>query len=263
MTRSKKQASSHATSIIFSLPPPASPRRASTRASRIACASAPTSSAHRCSVSAARAARRAWRARTTTCVARRANYALLLSVELLRSLTLQRDDLSIANIIASRACSVMAPRQVVLSADDAKPGARIVDTSSVFYPDTERIFGWDVVDTGFKIVLSSKVPNLITREPWQRCSHFSCATRSLHQRHSALAAASGGPKVLDAFCRSALTPRRRFGSLTQVAARNRQSLVGSRALYSRRPSRPRERRTRATTQFWRQWAPGFRASCFC
>ena len=33
-------------------------------------------------------------------------------------------------------------------------GPRVIATRAVFYPDTERMMGWDIVDSGFEIVLS-------------------------------------------------------------------------------------------------------------
>ena len=99
-------------------------------------------------------------------VARAADYvkaypdqaALLLSVELC-SLTLQRRDLSVANLISSglfgdgAACAVLVGEQ--LARELGLSGPRVVGSGSVFYPDTERIMGWDISERGFPIVLSS------------------------------------------------------------------------------------------------------------
>ena len=89
--------------------------------------------------------------------------AVMLSVELC-SLTLQREDVSIPNIIASGLFGDGAAA-VVLSGGERVPShraPRIIATRSVFYPDTERIMGWDVVEGGFKVVLSAKVPTLVS-----------------------------------------------------------------------------------------------------
>ena len=37
----------------------------------------------------------------------------------------------------------------------------IVGSRSVFYPDTERVMGWDVTESGFKVVLSADVPKVV------------------------------------------------------------------------------------------------------
>ena len=82
--------------------------------------------------------------------------AVVLSVELC-SLTLQREDVSIANIIASGLFGDGAAAMVLSGADRPASGAapRVLATRSVFYPDTERIMGWDEVEGGFKVVLSA------------------------------------------------------------------------------------------------------------
>jgi alkylresorcinol/alkylpyrone synthase len=126
--------------------------------------------------------------------------AVMLSVELC-SLTLQREDLSIANIIASGLFGDGAAAIVLSGADRPPPaaGPRVLATRSVFYPDTERIMGWDVVDGGFKVVLSAKVPSLVTEHVRSDVDGFlqSQGLRRADIRH--WIAHTGGPKVLQAF----------------------------------------------------------------
>jgi alkylresorcinol/alkylpyrone synthase len=90
--------------------------------------------------------------------------AVLLSVELC-SLTVQPTDDSVANIISSGLFGDGAAATVLVGAEH--PAARtigcgpaVIDSASRFFPDTERAMGWDVVDDGFKIVLSAGVPAL-------------------------------------------------------------------------------------------------------
>jgi alkylresorcinol/alkylpyrone synthase len=125
---------------------------------------------------------------------------VLLSVELC-SLTLQREDLSIANIVASGLFGDGAAAVVIQGGDHAGAGRgpKVVGTRSVFYPDTERVMGWDVVDSGFKVVLSAKVPNLVTENVRGDVDAF-LAEYALDRgdiRH--WVAHTGGPKVLKAF----------------------------------------------------------------
>ena len=125
--------------------------------------------------------------------------ALVIATELC-SLTLQREDLSIPNIIASGLFGDGAACAVLRGA--AAPGARgprVVASRSVFYPDTERVMGWDVVDSGFKVVLSAKVPVLVTEHIRGNVDRF-LAEHGLARgdvRH--WVAHTGGPKVLKAF----------------------------------------------------------------
>lgn len=88
--------------------------------------------------------------------------AIVLSVELC-SLTVQPDDASVANIIATGLFGDGAAAVVLAGAacDIAPPSTlRVLDSLSCFFPDTERVMGWDVGDGGFKIVLSPEVPTL-------------------------------------------------------------------------------------------------------
>src|SRR5436189_1121702 len=86
---------------------------------------------------------------------------MLLSVELC-SLTLQRDDFSLANLIASGLFGDGAAAVVVAGASrDGAGGPRAIATRSVLYPNTERLMGWDIVDSGFKVILSPRVPDVV------------------------------------------------------------------------------------------------------
>ena len=126
------------------------------------------------------------------------HHALLLSVELC-SLTLQREDVSIANIISSGLFGDGAGAVLMAGADVPGQGARILATRSVFYPDTERIMGWDFVDGGFKVVLSSKVPDLVTEHIRGNVDRFLAANGLDRSRIRHWIAHTGGPKVLQAF----------------------------------------------------------------
>jgi alkylresorcinol/alkylpyrone synthase len=88
--------------------------------------------------------------------------ALLLSVELC-SLTIQRDDLSVANLISSGLFGDGAAAVIVVGDDHPAAGPEILATRSVFYPDSEDVMGWDIGERGFRIVLSKEVPNMVYR----------------------------------------------------------------------------------------------------
>jgi alkylresorcinol/alkylpyrone synthase len=88
--------------------------------------------------------------------------AVLISVELC-SLTVQRDDPSPANLIASGLFGDGAAAVVMVGAGHplAGNGPKIIDTRSHLYPSTDRAMGWDVGSTGLKIVLGAEVPELV------------------------------------------------------------------------------------------------------
>jgi alkylresorcinol/alkylpyrone synthase len=124
--------------------------------------------------------------------------AIVLSVELC-SLTLQRDDFSLANLIASGLFGDGAAAVVVGGPQhDGSNGPRVLATRSVFYPDTERLMGWDIVESGFKIVLSPRVPEVVEKHLRGDVESF-LADQGLDRgaiRH--WIAHTGGPRVLQA-----------------------------------------------------------------
>src|SRR5262252_5150713 len=132
--------------------------------------------------------------------------AVLLSVELC-SLTLQREDLSIANIIASGLFGDGAAAAVIGSGERRPAKSpRVIATRSILYPGTEDILGWDLVNSGFKIVLSARLANLIAENIEGEVDSF-LAEQGLKRssiRH--WIAHTGGPKVLQALERALALP---------------------------------------------------------
>lgn len=122
--------------------------------------------------------------------------AMLVSVELC-SLTLQKDDLSAANIIASGLFGDGAAA-VIVSGADRSEGAipRILATRSILFPDTQRIIGWDVVAGGFKIVLSPHLTELVRTNIRHEVDDFLSASNLARGDIAHWIAHTGGPKVL-------------------------------------------------------------------
>jgi alkylresorcinol/alkylpyrone synthase len=71
------------------------------------------------------------------------------------------------------------------------------------YPDTEWVMGWDVVDTGFKIVLSAQVPEVVAANLGRDVDAFLADQGLDRARIAHWVAHTGGPKVLEA-CGAAL-----------------------------------------------------------
>ncbi len=124
--------------------------------------------------------------------------AVLLSVELC-SLTLQREDLSVANVIASGLFGDGAAAVVLSGADRPARGPRVLASRSVFYRDTERVMGWDLVDSGFKVVLSARVPEIVREHVGADVDAFLADHGLSRDRVAHWIAHTGGPKVLEAF----------------------------------------------------------------
>ncbi len=128
--------------------------------------------------------------------------AVLVSVELC-SLTLQREDFSIANLISSGLFGDGSATVVVAGAERALTlvprGPRVLATRSRFYPDTEEVMGWDIGDGGFKIVLASSVPDVVNRWLGDDVDAFLGELGLDRRQIGSWVCHPGGPKVLDAF----------------------------------------------------------------
>jgi len=123
--------------------------------------------------------------------------AVLVSVELC-SLTLQREDLSIPNLIASGLFGDGAAAAVVVGSGREAGGPRVAATRSIFYPDTERVMGWDISERGFHIVLSADVPVMVSRHLRRDVDAF-LADQGLHRGDiGCWISHPGGPRVLEA-----------------------------------------------------------------
>ncbi|MGW2091025.1 type III polyketide synthase [Promicromonospora sukumoe] len=138
--------------------------------------------------------------------------SLLVAVELC-SLTLQHGDDSAANMVASGLFGDGAAAVVVAGGDHplaradaagpqnqagARRTARVVDTRSALYPGTTDALGWEVRDTGFAIVLSADLPDLLG-------AHLLADVKGLLAEHGltpadvpAWVVHAGGPRVIDA-----------------------------------------------------------------
>jgi len=123
--------------------------------------------------------------------------AVLLSVELC-SLTLQREDLSVPNLIASGLFGDGAAAVVLVGEDRPSPGPRVVDSRSAFYPDTEEVMGWEVSERGFKVVLSAEVPDMVRLHLRRDVDEFLSEHGLGKEDVTVWISHPGGPKVLEA-----------------------------------------------------------------
>ena len=125
--------------------------------------------------------------------------ALLVSVELC-SLTLQLKDQSVANIIASGLFADGAAAAILVGSERSTERnlPRIVASQSIFFPDTEQMMGWRIRDTGFEIILSAGVPDLIRDNLRQAVDSFLSEYGLSRRDIKHWIAHTGGPKVLQA-----------------------------------------------------------------
>jgi len=137
--------------------------------------------------------------------------AVLISVELC-SLTVQRDDVSVPNLVASGlfgdgAAAVVATGSRRADTTSGPAPVRVVGSRSHLYPDSERTMGWDVTSGGLRIVLDAEVPTLIRRYLGEDVDGFLADTGLSRGDVEWWVAHPGGPKVLEAIEDSLELPR--------------------------------------------------------
>ncbi|MCX9192796.1 type III polyketide synthase [Carbonactinospora thermoautotrophica] len=127
--------------------------------------------------------------------------AVLLAVELC-SLTVQRDDDSVPNLVASGLFGDSAAAVVMAGAERARHllcgGPRVVATRSRLYPDSERVMGWDIGGSGFRIVLAASVADMVDRYLGEDVRGFLADHGLAVPDVPGWICHPGGPKVLDA-----------------------------------------------------------------
>jgi len=123
--------------------------------------------------------------------------AALVSVELC-SLTIQRDDLTVANLISSGLFADGSAAVIVNGAELDATGPKILATQSIFYPNTEEMMGWTVSEKGFRITLSPEVPALMREHLGQGVDEFLAAHQYQRKDIGSWVLHTGGPKVLEA-----------------------------------------------------------------
>jgi alkylresorcinol/alkylpyrone synthase len=123
--------------------------------------------------------------------------AVLVAVELC-SLTVQRDDVSMPNLVASGLFGDGAAA-VVATGARRRPGALdVVDTRSRLYPDSERTMGFDVTSNGLRIVLDAQVPTMVERYVRDDVDEFLADHGLVRDDISWWVCHPGGPKVIEA-----------------------------------------------------------------
>lgn len=134
----------------------------------------------------------------------RQDVGVLVSVELC-SLTVQHGDDSMANLVASGLFGDGAAAVVMVGDDhpaatgpSARPGPSVLGTGSRLYPGTADHLGWHVQASGFRIVLTSELPDVVR-------THLADDVTSLLEEHdlkmrdvATWLVHPGGPRILDA-----------------------------------------------------------------
>ncbi len=189
----------------------------------------------------------------------REGVALLVCVELC-SLTMQRDDFSIANLIGSGLFGDGGAAVVAVGADHPKAqqnkGPQVLCSKSRFYPNTERVMGWDISEKGFKIVLSDTVPNVVRDFMGDDVDSFLSEQGLSQQDIGSWVCHPGGPKVLEAF-EQALQVERNDLQLTWDSLRKVGNMSSASVLFVLRDTMELRRPEPGTLGLLLAMGPGF------
>jgi alkylresorcinol/alkylpyrone synthase len=126
-----------------------------------------------------------------------AHVSVLLAVELC-SLTLQRDDYSIANLVAASLFGDGAAAVVAKGSARTPTGPRVLATRSRLYPDTEEVMGWNIGSSGFQVKLSTEVATVAEKYLGEDVRNFLNDHGLTPADISTWVCHPGGPKVIDA-----------------------------------------------------------------
>jgi alkylresorcinol/alkylpyrone synthase len=126
--------------------------------------------------------------------------ALLLAEEFC-SLTIQKHDVSVANLIA---CGLFGDGAgAVLMVGDEHPLAaqahpEVVASRSIFFPESEHFMGWEIRQTGMELVLSAEVPSAVEQGLRQPVEAFLAENGLAIHGIDRWVCHPGGPRVIEA-----------------------------------------------------------------
>lgn len=123
--------------------------------------------------------------------------AVLVTVEVC-SLTVQRDDVSMPNLVASGLFGDGAAAVVAHGGVGRDGAVEVIDSRSRLYPDSERTMGFDVTSTGLRIVLDAQVPAVVGRYMQADVDGFLADHNLVRADVEWWVCHPGGPKVIDA-----------------------------------------------------------------
>jgi alkylresorcinol/alkylpyrone synthase len=123
--------------------------------------------------------------------------AALIAIELC-SLTIQREDRSIANLVASSLFGDGAAAVIATGGERTPAGPQVLATRSRTYPDTENVLGWNIGSDGFRIVLSVEIPTVVEKYLGEDIGKFLADHGLTTADISTWVLHAAGPKVIDA-----------------------------------------------------------------
>ena len=130
--------------------------------------------------------------------------ALVLAIELC-SLTFQKDDLSKSNVVAAALFSDGAGA-VLIAGNKSKffkdSRVEIIDSMSTIYYESLDVMGWEIVDSGFKVIFSRDIPSIVEKEVHPNILELLEKNKIDLKEIRCFIAHPGGVKVINAYEKS-------------------------------------------------------------
>ena len=143
---------------------------------------------------------------------------MMISVELC-SLTFIKDDITKSNLIATGLFSD-GIAAVLIKGDKIKTEnkfkIKVSDSQSKLYYDTLDIMGWDVTDSGFKVVFSKDIPSFVSKIAKADVTEFLKRNKLNIEDMKYFIVHPGGKKVIDAYINSLEINRDRFDNTVNI-----------------------------------------------
>ncbi|MFZ1081731.1 MAG: 3-oxoacyl-[acyl-carrier-protein] synthase III C-terminal domain-containing protein [Candidatus Kryptoniota bacterium] len=130
------------------------------------------------------------------------NHAVLLIAIELCGLTFQKDDYSKNNLIGTSLFSDGAAAAVIVG--DRHPmaeyeGINLLSSLSTIFDDSLDVMGWDVKDTGLKVIFSKDIPTIVHNCVRQNIEELADENGIKLSDIKHFVVHPGGPKVMDAY----------------------------------------------------------------
>ncbi len=147
--------------------------------------------------------------------------ALVVSVELC-GLTFIQNDLSKSNFVATSlfadGCGV-----ALLAGDEAGPSVQksfsIRDATSVTWPDSLNVMGWDISDAGLKVIFSRSIPQIVHQSSRPSIEAFLERNGLTLAEVDFFLSHPGGAKVIEAYTQALALSESQIDAMRQVLRR--------------------------------------------
>ncbi len=127
--------------------------------------------------------------------------ALVIAIELC-GLTFQKDDVSKSNLVGTSLFSDGAAAAIVVGDDHgmhSHSGVELLNSLSTIYDDSLDVMGWDVLDSGLRVVFSKDIPTIVRDSVRQNVEEIASQNGLKLTDINHYVVHPGGQKVLDAY----------------------------------------------------------------